>query len=37
LRRFITDIKQSNEPSRGMLAGYSLSMDNNNKRRMKKN
>jgi hypothetical protein len=25
LRRFITDIDTSNEPSRGMLAGYSLS------------
>jgi hypothetical protein len=26
LRRFITDIDTSNEPSRGMLAGYSLSI-----------
>jgi len=37
LRRFITDIKQSNEPSRGMLAGYSLSTKADSKRIMKKN
>ncbi len=34
LRRFITDIDTSNEPSRGMLAGYSLSIKD--KRIMKK-
>jgi hypothetical protein len=34
LRRFITVIDTSNEPSRGMLAGYSLSIKD--KRIMKK-
>ena len=37
LRGFITDIKESNEPSRGMLAGYSLSIKADSKRIMKKN
>jgi hypothetical protein len=32
LRRFITDIDTSNEPSRGMLAGYSLSIISNGKK-----
>ena len=37
LRRFIPDIDTSNEPSRGMLAGYSLSIKADIKRIMKKN
>ena len=36
LRRFIVDIKQSNGPSRGMLAGYSLSIKADSKRITKK-
>ena len=32
LRRFIPDIDTSNEPSRGMLAGYSLSIISNSKK-----
>ena len=38
LRRFIDeDIQASDEPSRGMLAGYSLSIDYDNKGIMRKN
>ncbi len=37
LRRFINDIQTSNEPSRGMLAGYSLSIKTNSKIIMKEN
>ncbi len=37
LRRFTNDIETSNEPSRGMLEGHSLSTKADSKRIVKKN